>query len=110
MSINNQVIYTSTTKSDHNYHHDTGYVLGISRGHNAGVCLLKDGQIVMAQEEERWSRLKYDGTPFCGIIEVLKYTKKVDMVFVSFTMNLKDGPKTDYTGEDNYTALLRKWV
>ena len=33
----------------------TGYILGISRGHNAGVCLLKDGKIVFAIEEENKS-------------------------------------------------------
>jgi len=102
------VIYTNTTKFDHNYHRNTGWVLGISRGHNAGVCLLKDGEIVFAQEEERFSRLKYDGTPYRGIIECLKYTNKVDYVFVAFTMALRDAARTDYTGEDNYTGLLRK--
>ena len=25
---------------------ETGYILGIARGHNAGACLLKDGEIV----------------------------------------------------------------
>ena len=41
----------------------SGYILGISRGHNAGVCLLKDGKIVFASEEERFTRHKYDGGP-----------------------------------------------
>ena len=36
----------------------TGYIAGIARGHNAGVCLLKDGEIVFAIEEERLSRYK----------------------------------------------------
>ena len=31
----------------------SGYIAGIARGHNAGVCLLKDGQIVFSIEEER---------------------------------------------------------
>ena len=29
----------------------TGYIAGIARGHNAGVCLLKDGEIVFSIEE-----------------------------------------------------------
>ena len=30
----------------------TQWIAGITRGHNAGVCLLKDGEIVFAVEEE----------------------------------------------------------
>ena len=32
------------------------WIAGIARGHNAGVCLLKDGEIVFAVEEERFTR------------------------------------------------------
>ena len=39
----------------------TGYIAAIARGHNAGVCLLKDGEVVFSIEEERLSRRKYDG-------------------------------------------------
>ena len=35
---------------------ETGYILAVTRGHNAGACLLKDGKIVFAIEEERLSR------------------------------------------------------
>ena len=42
------------------------WVLGISRGHNAGACLLKNGKIIFAIEEERLSRKKYDGGPFAA--------------------------------------------
>ena len=41
----------------------TGYIAAIARGHNAGVCLLKDGEVVFSIEEERLSRRKYDGGP-----------------------------------------------
>ena len=41
----------------------TGYIAPVARGHNAGVCLLKDGKIVFLIEEERLSRRKYDGGP-----------------------------------------------
>jgi len=85
-----------------------GYILGISRGHNAGVCLMKDGEIVFAQEEERFTRIKYDGTPLAGMVKVLDYTDKIDMMFVSYTMPLTSAPQTDYTGEDYYTSMARK--
>lgn len=50
----------------------SGYILAITRGHNGGACLLKDGEIVFAIEEERLSRNKYDGGPFASIIKTLE--------------------------------------
>ena len=46
---------------------DTGYILAVTRGHNAGACLLKDGKVVFAIEEERIKateeqRKKYEDT------------------------------------------------
>ena len=64
---------------------DTGYILAITRGHNAGACLLKDGEIVFAVEEERLSRTKYDGGPFAAMTKVLDYTDKIDMLLVAHT-------------------------
>ena len=45
----------------------TQWIAGITRGHNAGVCLLKDGEIVFAVEEERLTRTKYDGAPLASM-------------------------------------------
>ena len=42
----------------------TGWIAAIARGHNSGVCLLKDGEIVFSIEEERLTRHKYDGGPY----------------------------------------------
>lgn len=87
----------------------TGYILGISRGHNAGVCLLKDGEIVFSLEEERLSRHKYDGGPYAGILKVKEYTNKVDYIVVSHTQPLKETAGTvDFTGDNVYTGLARK--
>jgi nicotinic acid mononucleotide adenylyltransferase len=36
------------------------YLLAIHRGHNASCAVMKDGKIVMACEEERFSRVKND--------------------------------------------------
>ena len=88
---------------------NTGYILGIARGHNAGVCLLKDGEIVFAIEEERLSRVKYDGGPYATMVKVLEYTDKIDALVISHTQPLaQTGAKTDYAGDDVYTALARK--
>ena len=61
------------------------WILGIARGHNGGVCLLKDGEIVFSIEEERLSRVKYDGAPLAAMNKVLEYTKKVDMLVIAHT-------------------------
>ena len=34
---------------------NSGWIAAIARGHNAGVCIFKDGEIVFALEEERLS-------------------------------------------------------
>jgi carbamoyltransferase len=89
---------------------NTGYIAGITRGHNAGVCLLKDGEIVFSIEEERLTRSKYDGTPFASMIKILDYTDKLDYLVVAHTSSLEHDSyvRTDYTGENIYTSLARK--
>jgi carbamoyltransferase len=84
----------------------TGYIAGIARGHNAGVCLLKDGNIIFSIEEERLTRQKYDGAPFASILKILEYTDKIDYLVISHTHS--DENRVDYTGEDPYTSLARK--
>lgn len=87
----------------------TGYIAGIARGHNAGVCLLKDGKIVFSIEEERLTRQKYDGGPLASMMKILEYTNKIDYLVVAHTQSLKEtAGKIDYTGDDVYTGLARK--
>ena len=88
---------------------NTGYILAIARGHNAGACLLKDGKIVFAIEEERLSRKKYDGGPFAAMVKTLDYTDKIDYLVVAHTQTLEDtAGKVDFTGDDVYTGIARK--
>ncbi len=53
------------------------YILGISAFyHDSAACLLKDGEIVAAAQEERFTRKKHDASyPFNAIEFVLKYSK-----------------------------------
>ena len=62
----------------------TGWIAAIARGHNSGVCLLKDGEIVFSIEEERLTRQKYDGGPYASMIKILEYTDKIDYVQLRF--------------------------
>ena len=90
----------------------SGYILGITRGHNGGACLLKDGEIVFAIEEERLTRLKYDGGPFASIIKAREYIPEgehLDYLVIAHTQTLEStAVKVDYTGDDVYTGLCRK--
>ena len=88
----------------------TGYIAAIARGHNAGVCLLKDGEVVFSIEEERLSRRKYDGGPYASMVEILKYTDKIDYLVVAHTQSLEDRStgRVDYSGDDVYTGMARK--
>lgn len=87
----------------------TTWIAGITRGHNAGVCLLKDGEIVFASEEERFSRHKYDGGPLASMVKILDYTDRLDFLAVAHTQSLSDtAGRIDFTGDDVYTGLARK--
>ena len=88
----------------------TGYIAAIARGHNSGVCLLKDGKIVFSMEEERLSRVKYDGGPYASMVKILEYTDKIDYLVIAHTQSLKDRStgRVDYNGDDVYTGLARK--
>jgi carbamoyltransferase len=85
------------------------WIAGITRGHNGGVCLLKDGEIVFASEEERFSRQKYDGGPYASMVKILEYTDKLDYLVIAHTQPLKETAGiVDFSGDDVYTGLARK--
>ena len=81
-------------------------IAGISRGHNASVCLLNDGKIELYIEEERLTRSKYDGAPFKGLLLLKEYAEKVDYIAVSHTYTFE--PPLDWTQEDLYMGFARK--
>lgn len=85
------------------------WIAGIARGHNAGICLLKDGEVVFSIEEERLTRQKYDGGPLASMVKILEYTDKLDYLIVAHTQPLQEtAGKIDYSGDDIYTGLARK--
>lgn len=85
------------------------WIAGITRGHNGGVCLLRDGEIVFASEEERFSRQKYDGGPYASMVKILDYTDKLDYLVIAHTQPLKETAGiVDFSGDDVYTGLARK--
>jgi carbamoyltransferase len=80
-------------------------ILAINPGHNGSAALLVDGELKFYVEEERLSRRKYDGNPFSGMMEALKYG--VDVLVLGGTH--PDFPKLPWTGEDPYSGFLRKF-
>ena len=64
----------------------TQWIAAIARGHNSGVCLLKDGKMIFSIEEERLSRKKYDGGPLASMIKILDYTDKLDYLVVAIVV------------------------
>lgn len=51
----------------------SNYLLGVHRGHNASCAAMKDGKIIMACQEERFSRVKNDiGYPFQALSYVAR--------------------------------------
>lgn len=80
-------------------------VLAINPGHNGSAALLVDGELKFYVEEERLSRQKYDGNPFSGMLEALKYG--VDVLVLGGTS--EEFPRLPWTGEDPYSGFLRKF-
>ena len=79
-------------------------ILAINPGHNGSAALLVNGELKFYIEEERLSRAKYDGNPYLGILEALKYG--VDLLVLGGTH--PQFPQLPWTGEDPYSALVRK--
>lgn len=86
----------------------TQWIGAITRGHNGGACLLKDGKVVFAIEEERLSRQKYDGGPLAAMMKFLDYTDKLDYLVIAHTQPLDTAGTIDFTGGDMYTGLAKK--
>lgn len=80
-------------------------ILAINPGHNGSAALLVDGELKFYIEEERLSRSKYDGNPFKGMVEALKYG--VDILVLGGTSS--EFPNLPWTGEDPYSGFLRKF-
>ncbi len=68
------------------------WIAGLTRGHNGGICLLKDGEVIFSVEEERLSRQKYDGGPFAAMMKIKEYTDRLDYLVIAHTQPLREAP------------------
>ena len=89
----------------------TQWIGAITRGHNGGAVLLKDGEVVFAIEEERLSRKKYDCGPYASMIKFKEFTDKLDYLVVAHTQKLQEtAGRVDYSGDDVYTGLIAQEI
>ncbi len=81
-------------------------IMAINPGHNGSVALLSDGKLIYYCEEERLSRMKYDGNPFRGMIKILE-EYSIDELVIGGTS--PEFARLPWTNEDSYSALVRKY-
>lgn len=81
-------------------------IMAINPGHNGSVALLSDGKLIYYCEEERLSRMKYDGNPFRGMIKILE-EYVIDELVIGGTS--PEFARLPWTNEDAYSALVRKY-
>lgn len=80
-------------------------ILAINPGHNGSVALVSDGKLELYIEEERLSRMKYDGNPFLGMLKIIQ-DYKIDHLVIGGTG--QEYHNLPWTGESSYEALVRK--
>lgn len=81
-------------------------ILAINPGHNGSAALISDGEIIFYGEEERFSRMKYDGNPFRAMLHALTNFTVDEIVIGGTTTQL---PQLPWTSENPYAALARKF-
>ena len=88
------------------------WIAGITLGHNSGVCLLKDGEIIFSVEEERLSKSKHEGGPLLSMMKILDYTDKIDYLVVAHLIsnpqNIGEYTVLEYTREPLYQGFARR--
>ena len=68
-------------------------VLGIHAGHDASICLSIDGSIILAIQEERFSRIKnHTGFPFKSL-DVIKTYLKDNSIDIHYMKDFKIAEK-----------------
>jgi carbamoyltransferase len=82
------------------------WLLAINVGHNGATALYKDNELIFYIEEDRLSRMKYDGNPFLGLEKAFEYTDHVDFLILCATRNAFG--LVPWTGEDAYSCYVRK--
>lgn len=81
-------------------------VLAINPGHNGSAALVCDGKLELYIEEERMTRMKYDGNPFKAMIYIMERYHINELIIGGTGQEMHSLP---WTGENSYSALVRKY-
>jgi carbamoyltransferase len=81
-------------------------ILAINPGHNGSSALVCDGKLEVYIEEERMSRMKYDGNPFRSMMYIMERYHINELIIAGTG---QESHRLPWTGEDSYTALVRKY-
>jgi len=81
-------------------------VLAINPGHNGSAALVCDGKLELYIEEERMSRMKYDGNPFKAMMHIME-KHHINELIIGGTG--QEDHRLPWTGENSYHALVRKY-
>lgn len=81
-------------------------IVAVNPGHNGSLALLVDGEVELFIEEERLTRMKYDGNPFRALTYVVE-RYHIDEFILCGTSNGEDRV-VDWTGENMFHAFVRK--
>ena len=78
----------------------------MSRGHNSSVTLLKNGNIEFFIENERVSRIKYDGFPFNALFKIKDFTDYIDDLCIAGLCELPPHGEYSITSQDIYSEFV----
>jgi carbamoyltransferase len=91
--------------SSEEYKNNNRVIVSASRGHNAAMTVLKNGEVTLHLEEERVSRFKHDAIPLTLLSEIHNYTDKInDLILCGFTP--QNNP--EWWRSNSYDELVKK--
>jgi len=84
-------------------------ILGITPGHNGSATLVSEGKVVFYLEEERLSRIKYDGNPLRTILYILSKYKINELVITGAHSSYIPYVPPPPESQDVYSHLIKKY-
>lgn len=86
------------------------WILGLNITHDASICLLKDGEIVLHLKEERLTHIKHDIELAYSIDLIKKYTDSIDYGIYSYlnNNNLHLGPYKKILEKNK--VKVKEWI
>ena len=84
-------------------------ILGITPGHNSSVALVSDGELIVYLEEDRLSKIKYEGNPLKTMFYILERYKVDELVISGVDKRFIPFVPPPPVPTDAYTSLVKKF-